>query len=128
MEQISLQLELGLTDRFETLEETIIAVVYGGSKPHKTIAYDLDESPSSLTRKVKGDLDFPVRHLSALMEITGDLTPLHWLIEKHLAPKRDDRERAITKAIACLEGQPDLQKVMQAMLAQSRALDLKVAK
>ncbi len=118
-QQINLELEPGLLDRFETLEDTIIYSVYSGRKMQKSIAYDLDESPSSLTRKVKGDLEFPVSKLSALMECTGDLTPLYWLIEKHLAPKPGDRERALNKASACLEGYPELQQVIDTLIRAS---------
>lgn len=116
MEQISLDFEPGFTDRFETLEDVLVSMVYGGRKRHNAIAMDLDESPSSLTRKIKGDLDFPVRKLSALIESTGDLTPIYWLIEKHLAPKPGEREQALRRAMTVLEGHPDLQAVVDSLI------------
>lgn len=116
MEQINLQLEPGLLDRFKTLEEVVVSVVYSTTVQNQTIAMELDESPSSLSKKVKGKLDFPVKHLSQLMETTGDLRPLHWLIEKHLAPRKGQRAQALSKAMACLEGHPDAQQMVQILL------------
>ncbi len=120
MEQINLELEPGYLDRFQTIEDTVVHVVYSGRKAQGSIALDLDESPSALTRKVKGDLDFPLKHLPALMETTGDLTPLYWLVERFLTPERGEREQALRKALACVAGYPEVANVLQAMIDASR--------
>ena len=72
MDQLTLDFEPGLTERFPDIEDVLIATVYSGKKAHKSIAYDLDESPSGLTRKLKGDLEFPISKLPALIKSTND--------------------------------------------------------
>lgn len=111
MDQLTLDFEPGLTERFPNIEDVLVASVYSGKKPHKTIAYDLDESPSSLTRKVKGDLEFPVSKLPALIESTEDTTIIHWLIEKFLVDSSETREAALKQLAAMV---PEIQALLKA--------------
>lgn len=97
MDQLTLDFEPGLTDRFQRIEDVVVHTVYSGDKPQKAIAYDLDESPSSLSRKVKGDLGFPISKLPALIDSTGDFTVVLWLVEKYLVDHEAKKSQAISR-------------------------------
>lgn len=111
MNQLTLDFEPGLTERYPNIEDVLVASVYSGKKPHKTIAYDLDESPSSLTRKVKGDLEFPVSKLPALIESTGDTTIIHWLIERFLVDHGEAKQAALSKLATLI---PEIEALLKA--------------
>lgn len=92
--QLKLDFEPGLTERHKTLLACIRETAYRSQKPLKAIAADMDVSESDLSRKLSGNPDDPRRltvdDLVCFVEVTGDVTPINWLIEKfHL----DDSER-----------------------------------
>lgn len=111
MDQLTLNFEPGLNERYERIEDVLVATVYSGNKQHKAIAYDLDESPSGLTRKIKGDLEFPVSKLPDLIESTGDTTVIHWLIERFLVDAEGRRDQAIAQLAALV---PEIEKLVKA--------------
>lgn len=82
--QYELRFDAGYTDRFPTFMDAIRHVVYGGKARPKNIAADLDLSQSELSKMISGleNRRFPVQRLDELIEATGDLTPVYWLVEK----------------------------------------------
>lgn len=90
MEQLKLNFEAGLTERFETLMEVVSAVVAESKYQKKQMAGYLDIRSSDLSRMLGGDLNFPADRLETLMEITGDLRPIYFLIEKYLKQRELD--------------------------------------
>ncbi len=111
--QLTLDFDPGVRERFPQFEDTLVHVVYSGLKPQKSIAYDIDESPSSLARKVKGDLAFPAHKLPDLIRSTEDLTPLYWLIEEFLGEDAGDRDETMAEVerhMAAIQALMDKQK------------------
>lgn len=94
--QLKLDFEPGLTERHRTLLDCVRECAYKSSKPMKAIAADMDLSESDLSRKLSGH-ESDTRRLTVddfvrLIEVTGDITPVNWLIERfHLS--EDDKTR-----------------------------------
>lgn len=84
--QLSLDFEPGLTERHKTLLSCIRECAYKSMKPMKAIAADMDLSESDLSRKLAGHESdtrrFTVDELVRFVEVTDDVTPINWLIEK----------------------------------------------
>jgi hypothetical protein len=93
--QLILDFEPGLTDRFSSARECVAQGVY--QRGLKRVAGDLDEAPGNLSVKLSDD---PVRHFSLDMferyvEKTGDLTPIYYLVEKFLGDRRNAPQAAL---------------------------------
>lgn len=84
--QLTLDFEPAITDRFVTLREYVAFCVSCSSKPAKSVAMDMDMSPSTLSRKLSpGDGDtsrLSVDDLENYMRVTGDIKPLAYLAAK----------------------------------------------
>lgn len=84
--QLNLDFEPGLTERHKTLLACVRESAHRSDKPMKAIAADMDVSESDLSRKLSGHQDdtrrLSVDELVKLVEVTGDVTPINWLIEK----------------------------------------------
>lgn len=117
--QLSLDFEAGITERHRTLLEACAYVAHASQAPLKAIAADLDCSPSDLTRKLAahpGDKrNLSVNDLVKLIEATGDLTPVYWLIEKF---GLDDKQRQERAAL-------ELAKALPAILAALKQMGVK---
>lgn len=95
--QLVLDFEAGLTERFSSARECVAQGVY--QRGLKRIAGDLNEAPGNLSVKLSED---PVRHFSLDMfelyvEKTGDLTPIYYLVEKFLGDKSSAKQAAVTQ-------------------------------
>ncbi|CAG4900610.1 hypothetical protein [Paraburkholderia saeva] len=93
--QLVLDFEPGLTERFTSARECVAQGVY--QRGLKRVAGDLDEAPGNLSVKLSDD---PVRHFSLDMferyvEKTGDLMPIYYLVEKFLGDKRNSKQAAV---------------------------------
>jgi hypothetical protein len=98
MNQFELNFDAGLTERYETFAKLLTHVVNYGHTQQKKIAADLDMQPSVLSRMVNENdtsVNFPAHRLPDLIEATGDLRLIHWLVEKYCADKEDRRKRAL---------------------------------
>lgn len=78
--QLTLSLEPSLVERWPTLRKFIAHRVEVQAKPAKTIAAEMDMSPSALSRKLHpGEADtarFNVDDLEAYLERTGDVAAI----------------------------------------------------
>lgn len=89
MQQITLNFEAGLVDSYPSCREYVAARIHHQGRPQKTIAADMDYSPSHLSRKLAQNPDdsmrFTLDDLEKFMDVTGDTRPVLYLVEKYLA-------------------------------------------
>lgn len=101
--QLTLDFEPGLSERHDSLLACVRQCAYTHRSPLKTIAADMDQSQSELSRKLAGNLDDPRRlsvdDLERFIKATGDVTPVLYLVEKYLADE-DAKQRAAHQQLA----------------------------
>lgn len=99
--QMTLDFEAGLIERFPSLLDCIRTGAYTNRNPLKTIAADMDISQSDLSRKLAGNPDdprrFSVDDLEKYIEKTGDVTPIYYLVEKFLQDEEHRQRRAMSE-------------------------------
>lgn len=119
--QMTLNFEPTLPERFPSLREYIAHRVQVQAKPAKTIAGDMDMSPSTLSRKLApGDGDtqrFNCDDLELYIQKTGDTAAIEYLAAKYL---QSDQQRSV-RAIARVEA---LAAEMSSALASMKASQL----
>lgn len=97
--QLTLSLEPGLLQRYSTLRECIAHSVM--NRGLKVVAADVDLSVSELSRRLHPSPDDPrsldVNVFVQIMEATGDLTPLHWLVARFIPDDQQRRSLALQK-------------------------------
>lgn len=102
--QLTLDFEAGLTKSFESCREFVGARVHQLGRAFKSIAADMDLSPSRFARKL-AQVDtsrFTLDDLETYVRVTGDTKPILYLVEKYLA-KTD--EAALLAQIEQLQAQ-----------------------
>ena len=101
MNQLTLNFEPNLVERFSTAREYLAHRAQVQVKPLKTIAADMDMSPSTLSRKLApGDGDtqrFNLDDLERFIEATGDTSLIDYLAAKYLASDADRKARAVDR-------------------------------
>jgi hypothetical protein len=85
--QLTLNLDPGISDRYKCLRECIAAGVYRNGLGNTAI--DLDIAPGNLSVQISDDPSrhFSVDSLERYIEKTGDTTPVLYLVEKFLKEK-----------------------------------------
>lgn len=117
MNQLTLNFEPALPERFRTLREYLAHRVTVQTKPAKSIAADMDMSPSMLSRKLNpGDGDtqrFNVDDLEHYLSASGDCSAvIEYLAAKYL--QGDDARKA--RAIARVESlAKDLERALSVL-------------
>lgn len=113
--QMTLQLEPGLSKKFRSLRRVTAQVVYQHGLDRCAIA--ADESPGNFSKSLgdreKGDTTarrFDLDALEAVMEETGDFTPIYYLIDKYLKDDQASREQAVAALGQML---PQLRKLLE---------------
>ena len=103
MEQVTLNFEAGLSDAHPSLREFVAFRTHHQGKPQKSIAADLDYSPSHWSRKCSQSPDDSMRmtadDVEAFIEANDDISPVLYLVEKYCT-KRDriaDLEAELTR-------------------------------
>lgn len=103
--QLPLEFEPGLTERHPSLLACCHEAAVRSERPLKAIAADMDLSSSDLGRKLAPADNDPRRlsvdELVRLIEATGDLSPIHWLIER-FALDDDHKQRRAQAELAKL--------------------------
>lgn len=97
--QLTLELQLGLLQRYRTLRECVHHVALDYPRGMKALAAECDLSQSELSRRLHPtdgdprslDVDLMVR----IVEVTGDLRPLHWLVARFVPSEQDRRQAAV---------------------------------
>lgn len=113
--QLNLQMEPGLAAKFRSLRRATAQVVYQHGLDRCAIA--ADESPGNFSKSLgdrdKGDSTarrFDLDALEAVMDETGDYTPIYYLIDKYLHDDAAKKDQAIQQLGALL---PELQALMK---------------
>lgn len=111
---MNLTFEPGLTARFRSLREVTAHSVYSSRRGLSAVAADLDMSPSELTKRLNADSAEPrpmrVDDLEAIIQSTGDATPIYWLVEKYLRDPDAVRNQATAQIAALLPALLELAK------------------
>lgn len=119
--QLTLNLEPGLAQRYPSLKACVRAQIYAAAKPDKSIAADMDLSPSELSRKI-ADNPNDVRNLSVddlerYIETQRDLTPIYYLLEKYGVP---DEVRMAQAEAALLALLPQMQAIASTLAKKGK--------
>lgn len=89
MQQITLNYDAGLVECYPTCREYVASRIHQQGRPQKSIAADMDYSPSHLSRKCAQSPDdsmrFTLDDLERFIDCTGDTGPVLYLVEKYLA-------------------------------------------
>jgi len=95
--KFNVQWKFGLASRYDSLTDVLKQIVY--SRNAKNIARDLEITPSLFNKRVNetDGLKMPLEYLEKIIEITGDTTPIEYLIEKYLVPATELRDRRYEK-------------------------------
>lgn len=116
--QMTLDFEAGLVERFPSLLDCVRNGAYTNRNPLKTIAADMDISQSDLSRKLAGNPDdprrFSVEDLERYIEKTGDVTPIYYMVEKYLQDEEHRQRRALSELAKQL---PDILALVKAASA-----------
>jgi hypothetical protein len=106
MEQITLRFDAGTAEAFPTCRDFVAYRAHHQRSSMKAIAADMDYSPSDLSRKLAQSPNDSRRltmdDVEKFMEVTGDTSPVLYLVEKYLA-ETDELSR-LKARIAELEG------------------------
>lgn len=104
---MSLAFEPGLTSRFSHLEDCVQHAVLTHRLGVDGVAAKMDMAPSELSRRLnahlpakEGDVsNRPLRvgDVVKIIAITGDHSPIHWLLEKFLSDPEAQRSAAINQ-------------------------------
>lgn len=108
-QQLLLDFEAGLSRVYGSGREVIHAGIHRGGKALKSVAADMDLSPSQLCRKLAQNDDDSARltldDAENYMDKTGDLTLIEYLVDRFLACASVERIEALEAEIARLKGQ-----------------------
>ncbi len=118
--QLTLSFEPSLPEKYRTLRDFLAYRVQVQQKPAKTIAGDMDMSPSMLSRKLtpsEGDTQrFNCDDLEHYIQVTGDTAAIEYLASKYLCSDESRKARCIARvetlstelanALAALKGTP----------------------
>jgi hypothetical protein len=103
-QQLTLSFEPTLPEKYRSLRDFLAYRVQVQQKPAKTIAGDMDMSPSMLSRKLtpsEGDTQrFNCDDLENYIAVTGDTTPIEYLASKYLQSDASRHARAIARVEA----------------------------
>lgn len=108
----------GLTDQFPELMDLVAAVVYGSRIGLSGVAAAIDKSPSLLSRMLNRNPDeqrnLPLADLPKIIDATGDMRIIHWLVEKFCEDKEAQRKRELDEIA-------DLLPYLQNVVARARS-------
>lgn len=98
-QQLTFELQPDLLRRFSTLRQCVHHSVLGYERGMKALAADLDLSESELSRRLNPSEDdkrsCDVNLMVRIVELTGDLMPLHWLMAKFLRDAEASKQAAV---------------------------------
>lgn len=100
--QLTLNFEAGIAECYPTCREYVAARVHQQGRAQKSIAADMDLSPSMLTRKLaqspNDSTRFTLDDLENYIVTTQDTKPVLYLVEKYLtSSSKDEIKRQIAE-------------------------------
>lgn len=109
MNQLSIDLDPKITNSYSTCREYVQSRVHSQGIPQKSIAADMDYSPSDLSRKLAQSPNdsrrFTLDDLEKFMEVTGDLEPIKYLVSKFMARAELSEIETLRRELALLKGE-----------------------
>ncbi|MBV8666701.1 MAG: hypothetical protein JO269_09475 [Burkholderiaceae bacterium] len=98
-EQLTLDFEPGLVERYGSLRECIATGVY--RRGLGNVALDLDKAPGNLSVELSGDASrhFSVDSLERYLEKSKDFTAVYYLVEKFLSDKKVKNDAAMSDVV-----------------------------
>jgi len=106
VEQVTLNFEAGLAEVYASLREFVAYRTHHQGRPQKSIAADLDYSPSHWTRKCAQSPDDSMRmtadDVERFIQATQDISPVLYLVEKYCT--KTDRIAELERELARLKG------------------------
>tara|TARA_R110001592_G_scaffold111372_6_gene308487 strand:- start:10579 stop:10926 length:348 start_codon:yes stop_codon:yes gene_type:complete len=112
--QLLIDFDASLVTSYGSCREFIAARVHQLGRPQKSIAADMDYSPSDLSRKLAQNPDdsrrFTLDDLEKYIQVTKDIEPVKYLAEKYLADKVDEIQK-LKDQIAFLEQQKNVKSL-----------------
>lgn len=112
--QLLIDFDASLVTSYGTCREFIAARVHQLGRPQKSIAADMDYSPSDLSRKLAQNPDdsrrFTLDDLEKYIETTKDIEPVKYLAEKYLVGQVDEIQK-LRDQIAFLEQQKNVKSL-----------------
>lgn len=112
MQQLSLTFEPGLAQRSRCLRDHLAARVY--SRGLVDTAGKIDMAPSKLTEKLAGSdsggksRGMTVDEFETYIQRTGDISPIHYLVDKYLRDPAVTQQEALAKLAGLAELIPGL--------------------
>ena len=112
--QLTLTMESGLSARHRDLRDCLAAGVY--QRGLTRVAGQIDLSPSKLSEKLSGgngdrQRDVGLAEFERYLDATGDLTPVHYLVDEYLRDPAIQQAEAMSRVAQLTE---QLETVMQA--------------
>lgn len=109
--QLTLNLELGVSQRHRSLRSCMAAGVYATGLDR--IAAKIDEAPSKLSEKLAGgsgerQRDVGLDLFERYLDKSGDLTPIYYLIDKYLRDPAARQSEALAKLAKLADELPAL--------------------
>ena len=108
--QLSLSFEPGLSQRHMSLRECMATGVYRTGLGR--VAGQIDMAPSKLSEKLAGGTDrkrdIGLDEFEAYIEKTGDITPIHYLIDRYLRDPAIVQQEALSRIAAIADQLPAL--------------------
>lgn len=95
--QLTLVFEPGLTERHLSLRDCVASGVY--QRGLGRVAIDLNKAPGNLSVELSEEpsRNFSVDSLEIYIQKSGDITPIHYLIEKFLQDKANSQAHAMAQ-------------------------------
>ncbi len=112
--QLTLELESGLTQRFRCARDAVAQGVY--RRGLKTTAGDLDMAPGNLSVALGDDSQrkFGIDEFERYLQVTGDMTPLYYLVERYLGDQGAARAEALDRVMRVAEQLEQLPAILAA--------------
>lgn len=106
--QLSIDFNPDITKAFDSCVEYVQARIYQMGLQQKSVAADLDLSPSHLSRKLSQNINdsmrFTLDDLENYLSSTGDKEPVKYLVSKYMYQSENDEIANLKTRLAELEG------------------------
>lgn len=106
--QLTLPLDETLVTGHRSLRDYMAGCIY--RRGLKAMAADLDVSPGNLSVALSDDphRKFSIDELERYIHVTGDKTPIHYLVAKYLGDEAAARDQALSQVVDLLQGLPSM--------------------
>jgi hypothetical protein len=112
--QIEMDFKPGLTRQYRNILDVVRTVVYRYPKGLDAVASRMDEGPSAVSKMLNKQEDkdnqrnFPLAKLEDVLDETGDLDPIFYLIEKYCVDNEVKKKQAIAQIPAIIDQLQDI--------------------